>query len=108
MSALLCPGCSSKLPANAKVDLIVDFDSGTMIYRGKMLPLGNAQFLVMKTLAQAKGGYVKTERLAEFFAEEANVRVAVNRLRAILGNAAIENSPGLGYRLACTFAKGSL
>lgn len=92
---------SAKIPASLTLDLL----HRRLMRGGELVSLGDRAFDLLAVLATAGGATVSAETLmAQVWpgvtVTPGNLRVQVRALRRALGDGAVENLPGVGYRLA--------
>ncbi|WP_114395330.1 ATP-binding protein [Oleisolibacter albus] len=84
---------------------LLDAARRRLLRDGTPVPLGDRAFDLLLSLAAADGRAVTVEDLTDrvwpgLTVGAGNLRVQVRALRRVLGNDAVENVPGIGYRLA--------
>lgn len=86
------------------VSLTLDLLHRRLLRDGAPVPLGDRAFDLLAVLAEAAGEAVTAENLTArvwpgINVSPGNLRVQVRALRRALGDGAVENVPGVGYRL---------
>ena len=93
------------------VSLTLDLLHRRLLRDGVAVPLGDRAFDLLAVLAEAAGEAVTTDTLTArvwpgITVSPGNLRVQVRALRRALGDAAVQNVPGVGYRLLTSLTGG--
>jgi predicted ATPase/DNA-binding winged helix-turn-helix (wHTH) protein/tetratricopeptide (TPR) repeat protein len=92
------------MPFESAVDYLLDTGRRRLLRSGEPVALGDRAFDLLLALANAGGKPLSAEELTALVwpgltVSAGNLRVQVRALRKALGDAAVENVPGVGYRL---------
>jgi len=93
------------MPATLPFSFSLDLLHRRLLRGGEPVPLGDRAFDLLAALAAAGGEAVAADSLMAWVwpgvtVTPGNLRVQVRALRRALGDAAVQNVPGVGYRLA--------